>query len=191
VITSSHSPLAECDINGHKSNATFFSDLDITRANLLACLFSTGVRKLRQPNRSGLISGSGGKPAPGAVNICLGSVQCTFKREIGLYESYEMWSRILTWDQKWIYIVTHFVGKGKARGKGRDAGQPAVLAWAISKQVIKVGRLSVDPEVVLHASGFDVTSAAVQKEREKGLVHAGHFAALDGLEAAFPGPTPA
>lgn len=24
-----------------------------------------------------------------------------------------MWSRILTWDEKWVYIVTHFVRKGK------------------------------------------------------------------------------
>jgi hypothetical protein len=39
AITSSRSPLTECDINLHKSNSTYFSDLDISRSNLVMLLF--------------------------------------------------------------------------------------------------------------------------------------------------------
>ena len=101
---------------------------------------------------------------------------CSFKREIGMYEGYEMWSRLLCWDRKWIYVVTHFVKKGTVRpssyiltdgswfgGKGHqnlkgpakvgeDVDEKAVFASAISKYVVKLGRLTVHPEVLLQAS---------------------------------------
>ena len=101
---------------------------------------------------------------------------CSFKREIGIYEPYEMWSRLLCWDRKWIYVVTHFVKKGTVRpssyiltdgswfgGKGyqnlngsakgeEDVDEKAVFASAISKYVIKLGRLTIHPEVLLQAS---------------------------------------
>lgn len=50
--------------------------------------------------------------------VLLGSVQTTFKKEIALFQPYEVWSRILTWDRKWIYIVTHFVKKGAVKPAG-------------------------------------------------------------------------
>lgn len=101
---------------------------------------------------------------------------CSFKREIGIYEPYEMWSRLLCWDRKWIYVVTHFVKKGTVRpssyiftdgswlgGKGyqnlkspakegEDVDEKAVFASAISKYVVKLGRLTIHPEVLLQAS---------------------------------------
>ena len=101
---------------------------------------------------------------------------CSFKREIGMYEGYEMWSRLLCWDRKWIYVVTHFVKKGTVRpssyiltdgswfgGKGHrnlkgpakegdDIDERAVFASAVSKYVVKLGRLTVHPEILLQAS---------------------------------------
>lgn len=101
---------------------------------------------------------------------------CSFKREIGMYEGYEMWSRLLCWDRKWIYVVTHFVKKGTAKpssyiltdgtwfgGKGyknlkgpaqdgEDVDEKAIFASAIGKYVIKLGRLTIHPEVLLQAS---------------------------------------
>ncbi len=102
---------------------------------------------------------------------------CTFKREIGMYQGYEMWSRILCWDRKWIYVVTHFVKKGTVRpsayiltdgswfgrkgykavkgGKGSaEVDEKAIFASAISKYVMKLARLTVHPEVSLAASGL-------------------------------------
>lgn len=112
----------------------------------------------------------------------LGGVACSFKREIGMYQGYEMWSRLLAWDRKWVYVVTHFVKKGavkpkeyilsdgswfgrskgykkvNAEGKmsegGEDLDERAIFASAISKYVIKLGRLTTHPEVSLAASGL-------------------------------------
>lgn len=109
----------------------------------------------------------------------LGSVMCSFKREIGIYEGYEMWSRILCWDRKWIYVVSHFVKKGAVKpqayiledgswfgkkgfsrkhfGDGKthskEIDEKSIFASAISKYVVKLGRLTVHPEVLLEASG--------------------------------------
>lgn len=106
---------------------------------------------------------------------------CTFKREIGIYQGFEMWSRLLCWDRKWIYVVSHFVKKGTVRpssyvlndgtwfgggGKGYrifkgpvteggevvDVDEKAIYASAISKYVVKLGRLTIHPEVLLQAS---------------------------------------
>jgi len=42
----------------------------------------------------------------------LGAVSCHFKREIKPYERYDIWTRVLSWDRKWIYLVSHFVKEG-------------------------------------------------------------------------------
>ncbi len=107
----------------------------------------------------------------------LGAVSCSFKREIGMYQNYEMWSRLLCWDRKWIFVVTHFVKAGtvkpssyiltdgswwggkrykdiKGERRGTDElDEKAIFASAISKYVVKFGRLTVHPEVLLEASG--------------------------------------
>jgi hypothetical protein len=125
-----------------------------------------------------LVLDADGKPVLGAWNIPLGGVMCSFKREIGMYQSYEMWSRLLCWDRKWLYVITHFVKKGTVRpssyvltdgswfgGKGyqslkgpskegEDVDEKAIYASAISKYVVKLGRLTVHPEVLLQASNM-------------------------------------
>jgi hypothetical protein len=177
VITTSRSPLYECDYNLHKSNSTYFSDLDITRSHIVCALVQPGIHALQHNKESKLVLDKDGKPFMERWSIMLGSVMCSFKREIGMLEPYEMWSRILCWDRKWIYIVTHFVKKGTVkpkayilgdrtwfgkkgykhvRGDGRvrskEVDEKAIFASAISKYVMKLGRLTIHPEVVLQAS---------------------------------------
>jgi hypothetical protein len=176
VITTSHSPLMECDYNLHKSNSTYFSDLDVTRSHLVCVLLQPAIDKLQHNKRDKLVLDPAGKPVSGVWSIMLGGVACSFKREIGMYQSYEMWSRILCWDRKWIYIVTHFVKKGTVKpkayiltdggwfGKGykevtggsgdADIDEKAIFASAISKYVMKLGRLTIHPEVGLSSSGL-------------------------------------
>ncbi|RDL37485.1 Thioesterase ester dehydrase-isomerase [Venustampulla echinocandica] len=178
VISSSRSPLYESDYNFHKSNSTYFSDLDVTRSHLVCCLLQPGIERLQHNLRTKLVLDKEGNAVSGRWGIMLGSVMCSFKREIGMYQSYEMWSRVLCWDRKWIYIVTHFVKKGtckptayilndgswfgkkgykkvKGDGRVRDAefDEKAIFASAVSKYVVKLGRLTVHPEVLLQASG--------------------------------------
>jgi hypothetical protein len=110
--------------------------------------------------------------------LALGAVSCSFKRELKPYESYELWTRILSWDEKWVYIVTHFVRKGavmpskytlypeqNTRGEERKrkggnssidsiTGNEAVVATALSKCVFKQGRRTVSPALMLKHSGL-------------------------------------
>jgi hypothetical protein len=168
----------ECDYNLHKSNSTYFTDLDASRSHLVCLLLQPGVTKLYKNSTSKLILDQAGQPMRGRFSILLGSVECSFKREIGMYQGYEMWSRFLCWDRKWIYIVSHFVKKGTVKprsyiltdgswfgGKGytvagdgkadvEDLDEKNIFASAISKYVVKLGRLTVRPEVMLEASGL-------------------------------------
>jgi hypothetical protein len=196
VITTTRSPLTECDYNFHKSNSTYFSDLDVTRSNIVCCLLREGIKKLNTTPQ--VVIGPDGVPAKGRWGIMLGAVHCSFKKEIAPYELYEMWSKILCWDRKWIYVVSHFVKKGAVKPAGYTVSPPssllglivgsrkakkitvnvvekdlgteqmngnghalepkipnkAIFASAISKYVMKLGRLTVHPEVVIEASGL-------------------------------------
>lgn len=93
----------------------------------------------------------------------LGGVQCSFKREIKPYQGYEVWTRVLSWDEKWIYFVSHFVVKGKVKpsqyllqGGGRrgkadeeaSAGrkeQKYLFASSVARYVFKSGRKTIPP----------------------------------------------
>ena len=123
-----------------------------------------------------------------------------------------MWTRVLSWDQKWVYVVTHFVKKNAhiepdectlysqqnsrnsspnssprvfvcdgmplssrgslSRAPISSASSPdmksAICASALSKLVFKNGRITIAPEVMLHAAGLlpprPEEPVAVQKE---------------------------
>ncbi|KAL8870064.1 MAG: hypothetical protein Q9174_003803 [Haloplaca sp. 1 TL-2023] len=170
LVISSRAQLLECDYNMHKSNSTYFSDFDIARLHLLTRLISPGLvltakNLYREANNTG----------PKRLGIYLGAVSCNFRREIKPYEAFDMWTRILCWDRKWIYVITHFMRKGtvepttwmlqpwknsKPRIRAADRGtsdenkKPRTFATGIAKYVIKRGRLTVPPERVLRDSGL-------------------------------------
>ena len=106
----------------------------------------------------------------------LGGVTCHFKREIKPYQAFEIWTRVLCWDRKWLYLVSHFVEKGNVKPKGytlqpwkkgnqrSENGKmnenvdktphPAIFASSIAKYVFKEGRLTVPPETLLQHSNL-------------------------------------
>ncbi|KAL2008468.1 hypothetical protein VTN00DRAFT_6662 [Thermoascus crustaceus] len=144
AIHRTRSPLTECDYNIHKSNSTYFTDLDISRGNLSLLLFSQRLSL---------------RPTPNTAVMILSGVQCVFRKEIRPYQPYEVWSRVLSWDEKWIYIVSHFVERDAfrpreyylQRKKPRGCLQPTtpsqgdqvqkkVFASAVSRYVFKQGQ---------------------------------------------------
>ena len=133
----SRSPLLEIDYNLHKSNSTYFSDLDHSRTALVTKLL---VSSLRQGSMN--LEKEGHK---GPLNIMLGSVHTSFHREIKPYQLYEIRSRLLGWDKKWIIIGSWFVKPGK---------KETLLASAISKYVVKKGKFTVSPERCLTTAGW-------------------------------------
>lgn len=112
--------------------------------------------------------------------IMLGGVNCNFRKEIKPYEGFEIWTRLLSWDQKWFYGICHFVKKGAVKPTGymlqpwrkgkkddkersqkmangdasKAAPHPAIFASGIAKYVFKKGRLTIPPERVFRAAGL-------------------------------------
>lgn len=167
------------DYNLHKSNSTYFADMDISRTHLFTAIMRRAIIKATK-NSSAFPTGSSStfsRPAGlGAAEgtntkarhmIALGAVSCLFKKEIKPYAKYEMWTRVLCWDRKWFYLVTHLVRPGvakpanfslqpwkKSRGdKGekvdREKLKGAIYATALAKYVIKEGRKTIAPEQAL------------------------------------------
>lgn len=171
VITPSHVSILEVDYNIHKSNSTYFSDLDVSRSHLVTHLFARGCQAIANNAKTKLVldPSDPSKPAKGKFGVMLGAVACSFKKELQPYQGYEMWSRVLSWDRKWMYIVTHFVEKGAVKPRSWDASsfgatreeegkaqdwEKKIHATAISKYVFKVGRLTVHPAILIEASGM-------------------------------------
>ncbi|KAF9633996.1 putative 4hbt like protein [Lasiodiplodia theobromae] len=180
IITSTRSPLVECDYNLHKSNSTYFSDLDVSRMHLLSALLRQGIRQRHDPtkHKESPTKELGGD-APGSFAIALGGITCHFKREVPPYARYEIWTRLLCWDRKWLYLVSHIVRPGVAKpaaytlqpwrkgrkgviddgmtpedaAKLREKLKGAVYATSITKYVVKKGRWTVPAERVLLNSG--------------------------------------
>lgn len=144
----SRTSLWETDYNLHKSNSTYFSDLDIARTVLVTPLYTPGV-ELTKREMEQEVDSNGKLKYPGRMAIMLGSVYCTFKKEILPYERYEMQSKIAGWDRKWLYILTFFLRPEKRKGEGKT-----LLAVGISRYVMKKGRMTVPPARILQASGL-------------------------------------
>ncbi|KAL1795694.1 hypothetical protein ACET3X_005918 [Alternaria dauci] len=169
IITSTRTTLLETDYNMHKSNSTYFSDMDISRTHLFTALIRNGIRKnsrLYGANKNAVAGAVGATEGTrGKHMIALGGISCLFKKEILPYKKYEMWTRLLCWDRKWFYLVTHLVKPGVGqpeswtlqpwkKSKSTKDVDPeklkgAVYATAIAKYVIKRGRITVPPEQAL------------------------------------------
>ena len=153
----------------HKSNSTYFSDMDISRTHLFTALIRNGIRKNSRlyGAKKNAVAGAVGatEGTRGKHMIALGGISCLFKKEILQYKKYEMWTRLLCWDRKWFYLVTHLVkpsvGQPESwtlqpwkKSKSNKDVDPeklkgAVYATAIAKYVIKRGRITVPPEQAL------------------------------------------
>ncbi|KAM7189560.1 hypothetical protein V8F20_010099 [Naviculisporaceae sp. PSN 640] len=170
-VTTTRCYLPEIDINVHKSNSTFFTDADVSRAALLTSLLSNGLSNLpfpSSPNKRGK-SGNNGM-------FLLSAVSAKFLRPVAPLERYEVSSRILSWENgstgRALYTVTYFLRPGTSKKLGSEVGRqleveggPAALirdeklkrgvfAVLVSRYVFKAGRESLSPETVLKASGL-------------------------------------
>lgn len=173
VKTSSRTPLLETDYNLHKSNSTYFSDMDISRAHLFTAILRNGIRKPLSARRpvvpTAAIMGAtdGTRASPRAHVIALGGICCNFKKEILPYAKFDMWTRLLCWDGKWFYLITHLVKPGvgtpaewtlqpwtkrtstPVEQVSEEELLKSVYATGIAKYVIKRGRITVPPEQAL------------------------------------------
>jgi hypothetical protein len=197
VVTSSYTPLLDIDYNLHKSNSTFFVDLDDSRTELMLALFKDVVKPVDVKE---------GKRTPARM-FNLGGTSCMYRKAIPPFARYEISSRVLCWDQKWIYVVSHFTKPGsnkptklvlgsKEERAGEENSKDSVYATAITKYVFKQGRITCTPESVMKDCGLFPDEAGpsdgwsleqVQDECNKHLEVAQNFGSLDVLHDAFVG----
>ncbi|OJJ08109.1 hypothetical protein ASPVEDRAFT_76855 [Aspergillus versicolor CBS 583.65] len=211
-VTECSNPVIECDYNLHKSNSTFFSDLDINRTQLMMVHFKHVLSTASMPGKTKTANGSGnGQARKKPLMMAMGGVSCLFHREIKPLQRYEIWSRVLAWDEKWVYVVSYFVKKGALSKDGNFGGgldldpkvnSKVVLASCMARYVFKEGRITVKPERVLQECGLlplpqdeEVVEEKAEKAsvgsnwgkeqfeeaRQKGLVTAGKFSGLEVL----------
>ncbi|KAK6001446.1 hypothetical protein QM012_002777 [Aureobasidium pullulans] len=169
IVTTSHNSISECDYNFHKSNSTYFSDLDVSRAAFVGVLLKKSLARLNGGDLTGLPEEA--KKIKGTYIVALGGVGCVFRKEIKPLEKFEVWTRLLSWDDKWIYIVSHIVKRGAKKPSnyflqewrnGKKGGKKqikegedkikSIYATSLAKYVVKKGRLTIAPEIVLRRS---------------------------------------
>lgn len=173
MITSSFNTPYDCDYNLHKSNSTYFADLDVARAHYMGSVIRTGLQRLNAGDEEGLPAEV--RAVKGKYYVALGAIGCFFQREIAPLQQFEVYTRVLSWDRKWLYLVSHVVKKGAIKPdsyvlqpwkKGKSNKQQSdnkksdeqedlkkhVFATSIARYVMKKGRLTVNPEIILERS---------------------------------------
>lgn len=172
MITSSWNSPYDCDYNLHKSNSTYFQDLDVARAHLVGNIIRTGLQRLNAGDDEGLPAEV--RAVKGKYYVALGAIGCFFHREVPPLARFEIYTRILSWDRKWLYLVSHVVKRGAIKPdsyvlqpwkKGKRTAADAkksdeqeedlkkhVYATSIARYVMKKGRLTVNPEIILERS---------------------------------------
>lgn len=181
LVTETRAAPLECDYNGHKSNSTYFSDLDINRTQLLSRLFKN-VLSASHFDRSKRVR---------HLNIALGGTCCVFRREIRPLQKCEIWSRVLTWDEKWVYITSYFVSSDYTKEQNAHMpGEENILASGIARYVFKDGRKTVRPVEALTDCGVlplqaDESWNEYEAERAKGMVMGQCLAGLEALPGVF------
>lgn len=133
------------DFNLHKSNSTYFTDLDIARSKLIGRILAPAWP---MDNMFIEYTGRDGTPrrerVKGSPAIILGATYTSFKREMSAYTKYNVKSRVLGWDSRWLYIGSWFIGR-----KGKR-----LHACSLSKYILKKGRITVRPELFLAEAGW-------------------------------------
>ena len=131
-----------CDINNHKSNSTYFADVDISQVELIARLISRGFIARKKQGK--------------IVTPRLGAVGGVFLKEIKIWQGYRVSSRVLAWDEKWLYIMTRFESAGKISQATENNTQQERRVYAImmTKLVFKQGRETVPPQTCFVESGL-------------------------------------
>lgn len=138
----------EMDFNLHKSNSTYFSDMDISRTDLLTLQLREFYLGFNDPDAPKLKRHE-------FIYSPLGSTQMIFKKEIPAYTLYNVESRILGWTSKWLFVISSF--------KSRKDG--SLYACGLSKYVLKQKRKTISPEIALKFEGL-LTEEAVSKNNE-------------------------
>ncbi|KAF9973239.1 hypothetical protein BGZ73_003513 [Actinomortierella ambigua] len=110
----------DLDLNFHFSNSSYGKNCDYARVKYVISLFGPSVLPLHPMRR---------------IAFALGGNQYIFKKEITLFQSYEIRTRLIAWSPKW-FILEHTMWT-PAKGRG---DRQTLCAVGVSKFVLKHAR---------------------------------------------------
>lgn len=116
-----------------------------------------------------------------------------FRREIRPLQEVEIWSRVVSWDEKWVCLASYFVRRQSSScSKGESSGpkEEDILASGIARYVFKDGRRTVQPVEALRDCGMlpshdEPEREEYEAERVKGMQMGGLLAGLERLPGVF------
>lgn len=139
----------ECDFFGfHKNNGTYQTELDLNRTEAL-------LNKL-YPYLIDFHKDRGKYPY-----IPLATIGIYFMKEILPFQKYRVENRILTWDDKWIFVLSKFI-----------VGE-RVVSLSVGKLVFKDNRRTIKPADVISYCGYSCED--VEKVRLENLKYVKSF----------------
>jgi acyl-CoA thioesterase FadM len=97
----------------------------------------------------------------------LGGAMIRYQRPLKLFQRYTLRTRLLAWDEKWLYLEQEFLSEGKR------------VALAVVKGLIRGKEGSIPTAQVMHAVGFDLPSPEFPE-------HLRHWIAADTALGAVP-----
>lgn len=150
----------------HKSNSTYFADLDSARMKLVCIV----LQKAFLADMDNEYNEYKLKSIFNTLHIPVASVECSFKKELKLFEKYDIVSKIGGWDGKWLFVVSKFVKQKDNR----------TVAIAVTKYVFKKGRVTVPPTTLLERCGLLTKEAEEQNVKNVKLFD--HFANTEAME---------
>ncbi|EGV65632.1 hypothetical protein PSN45_003594 [Yamadazyma tenuis] len=165
VYSSYVSPL-EYDMFLHKSNSTYFADMDFARMKLLCQNMQKGFFTYMFNEYNDFKKAS-------VFNypfVPVARVECTFKKELKLFEKFDVVSRVGAWDDKWLYVISKFVKTSDNR----------TVAIGVTRYVFKLGRITIPPKEFIKRS--ELLTSEAEAANEKYLEKFKHFASTDDFE---------
>jgi acyl-CoA thioesterase FadM len=134
----------DLDVNGHMNNGRYLTLMDLGRVDLM---LRTGLGRMALKRR---------------WTPLVGSAAIRFRRSLDPFQTYQLKSRILCWDEKWFFIEQRFerrgepiaVGMVKGLLRGRDGNIPTA-------EVMRSLNLNVaSPEIPDHIRLWQRSEAA-------------------------------
>lgn len=139
----------ECDFFGfHKNNGTYQVELDLNRTEAI-------LDKL-YPYLMDFHKEKGKYPY-----IPLATIGIYFMKEILPFQKYHVENRILTWDEKWIFVLSKFIVGDRT------------VSLSVGKLVFKDNRRTIKPAEVISSCGYDCPE--VEKIRLENLKYVKSF----------------
>ncbi len=123
----------DLDIYGHMNNGRYLTLMDLGRIDLI---IRTGLGKVAQKNHWA--------PLVGTVNI-------QYRKSLTVFQTFQIRTRILGWDEKWFYIEQTFWRRRK------------IVARAMVQGLFRGADGNVPAETVLRAVGCSQPSPSLSK----------------------------